>query len=247
MGSSPPWLTTQTINQNPSWLQVLGKSNMLMWRSFWRKHSGCTYCSQSALGKVPHVPGPQFPHVWCFWTVMLEKTLESPLDCKEIQPVDPKGNQPWIFIGRTDAEAEAPILWPLDVKNQLFGKDPHAGKDWGLEEKGRQRMRWLDGITDSMGMSLSLTGRWWRTGQLGVLQSMGSQRVGHWVTEQWQRGIIWATLLVLRDSLLGVFVETEGAAPGGVSLHALPWQVLPSTSFPQCTPALISFEQGSIV
>ena len=69
-------------------------------------------------------------------TVVLEKTLESPLDSKEIQPVNPKGNQPWVFIGRTDAEAEAPILWPLDGKNQLIGKDPGAGKDWGQEEKG---------------------------------------------------------------------------------------------------------------
>ena len=76
------------------------------------------------------------PKNWCFWTVVLEKTLESPLDCKEIQPVHPKGNQSWILIGRTDAEAETPILWPLDVKNWLTGKDPDAGKDWGQEEKG---------------------------------------------------------------------------------------------------------------
>ena len=73
---------------------------------------------------------------WCFWTVVLEKTLESPLDCQEIKPVSLKGNQPWIFIGRTDAEAEAPILWPPDVKSQLTGKDPDAGKDWRQEEKG---------------------------------------------------------------------------------------------------------------
>ena len=73
---------------------------------------------------------------WCFWTVVLEKTLESPLDCKEIQPVHPKGNQPWIFIGKTDAKAETPILWPPDAKNRLIGKDPDAGKDWRWEEKG---------------------------------------------------------------------------------------------------------------
>ena len=73
---------------------------------------------------------------WCFWNVVLEKTLESPLDCKEIQPVNPKGNQSWIFIGRTDAEAEAPILWPLDLKNWLIGKDPYTGQDWRQEEKG---------------------------------------------------------------------------------------------------------------
>ena len=70
------------------------------------------------------------PKNWCFWTVVLEKTLESRLDCKEIQPVHPKGYQSWIFIGRTDAEAETPILWPLDVKNWLIGKDPDAGKGW---------------------------------------------------------------------------------------------------------------------
>ena len=90
---------------------------------------------------------------WCFWTVVLEKTLESPLDSKEIKPVNPKGNQPWIFIGRTDAEAEAPILWPLDAKSQLTGKDLDAGKDW--RQKGTQRMRWVDGITDSTDMSWS--------------------------------------------------------------------------------------------
>ena len=73
---------------------------------------------------------------WCSWTVVLEKTLESPLDCKEVQPVHPKGIQPWIFIGRTDAEAETPILWPPDVKNWVIGKDPDAGRDWGQEEKG---------------------------------------------------------------------------------------------------------------
>ena len=92
---------------------------------------------------------------WCFWTVVFEKTLKSPLDSKEIKPVNPKGNQPWIFIGRTDVEAETPIIWLPDAKSRLIGKDPDAGKDWRQEEKGRQRMRWLDGITDSMDMSLS--------------------------------------------------------------------------------------------
>ena len=73
---------------------------------------------------------------WCFWTVVLEKTLESPLDCKEIEPVYPKGDQSWVFIGRTDAEAETPILWPLHEKSWLIGKDPDSGTDWGQEEKG---------------------------------------------------------------------------------------------------------------
>ena len=73
---------------------------------------------------------------WCFWTVVLEKTLESPLDCKEIQPVHPKGDQSWVFIGRADAEAETLILWPPDAKNWFIWKDPDAGKDWRWEEKG---------------------------------------------------------------------------------------------------------------
>ena len=76
------------------------------------------------------------PKNWCFWTVVLEKTLENPLDCKEIKPVHPKGDQSWVLIGRTEAEAEIPKLWPPDVKNWLIGKDPDAGKDWRLEEKG---------------------------------------------------------------------------------------------------------------
>ena len=92
------------------------------------------------------------PKNWCFWTVVLKKTLESPLDCKEIQPVNPKGNQSWIFIGRTDAKA--PILWPPDVKSWPIRKDPDAWRDWEQEEKGMKRMRWLDGITTSMHMSL---------------------------------------------------------------------------------------------
>ena len=89
----------------------------------------------------------------CFWTVVLEKAFESPLDYKEIQPVHPKGNQSWIFIGSTDAEAETPIIWPPDAKHWLIGKDPDDGKDG--RRRGWQRMRWLDGITDSMDMSLS--------------------------------------------------------------------------------------------
>ena len=91
------------------------------------------------------------PKNWCFWTIVLEKNLESPLDCKEIQPVHPKGNLSWVFIGRTDAEVETPILWPPDVKNWLIGKDPDAGKDWRWEGKGTTEYEivgwhhWLDG------------------------------------------------------------------------------------------------------
>ena len=93
---------------------------------------------------------------WCFWTVVLEKTFESPLDCKEIQQVHRKGNQSWVFIGRTDVEAETPIVWPPDAKSWLIWKDTDAGKDWGQEEKGTtedEMVAWLDGITNSMDMS----------------------------------------------------------------------------------------------
>ena len=90
----------------------------------------------------------------CFWIVTLEKTLESPLDCKEIQPIHPKGDQSWVFIGRTDAEAETPILWPPDAKSWLIGEDPDPGKIECRRGRGWQRIRWLDGITDSMNMSL---------------------------------------------------------------------------------------------
>ena len=87
--------------------------------------------------------------------MVLKKILESPLDCKEIQLVHPKEDQFWMFTGRTDAEAETPILWPPHVKSWLIGKDPDAGRDWGRRRRGQQRIRWLDGITDSMDMSLS--------------------------------------------------------------------------------------------
>ena len=121
---------------------------------------------------------------WCFWTMVLEKTLESPLDCKEIQPVHPKGDQSWVFTGRTDAEAETPILWPPHVKSWLTGKDPDAGRVWGQEEKGRtedEMAGWhhrLDGhkfeLTPGVG-----------DGQGGlVCCNSGSQRVRHdWATE----------------------------------------------------------------
>ena len=121
---------------------------------------------------------------WCFWTVVLEKILESPLDWKEIQPVHPKGDQSWVFTGRSDVETETPILWPPDAQNWLLGKDPDAGKDWRQEEKGttedemvgwhHQRWTWVSASSKN----------WWWTGKPGVLQSMGSQRAGHdWMTE----------------------------------------------------------------
>ena len=123
---------------------------------------------------------------WCFWTVVFEKTLESPLNCKEIQPVHPKGNQSWIFIGRANAEAETPILWPPASKNWLIGKDLDPGKDWRQEEKGMtedEMVGWHQWTQWTRVWASS--GRWWWTGKPGVLQSMGSQRVRHdWPTEQ---------------------------------------------------------------
>ena len=119
---------------------------------------------------------------WCFWTIVLEKTLESPLDCKEIQPVHPKGDQSWVFIGRTDAEAETPVLWPPDAKNWLTGKDPDAGKDWRQEEKGStedEMVGWHHQLDAHEFEQVPGVG----DGQ-GSLASMGSQRIGHdWATE----------------------------------------------------------------
>ena len=150
------------------------------------------------------------PKNWCFWTVVLEKTLESPLDCKEIQLVHPKGNQSWILIGRTDVEAETLILWPPDAKNWLVWKDPDAGKDWFWSQKWcKELTHWKSpwcwgrlkagGEGDNRGWDgwmASLTqwtwvwvnsGSWWWTGKPGVLQSTGSQGV----RQDWGTQLNW--------------------------------------------------------
>ena len=150
------------------------------------------------------------PKNWCFWTMVLEKTLESPLNCKKIHPVHPKEVQSWVFIGRTDAEAETPILWPPDAKSWLIGKDPNPGKDWGAAGEGDDRgwdgwmaspMLWTRVWVDS--------GSWWWTGRPGMLWFMGSQRVGYdWATE----------LIVKVKSLSRVQLL---ATPWTVAYHAL--------------------------
>ena len=121
---------------------------------------------------------------WCFWTVVLEKTLESPLDCKEIQPVHPKGDQSWVFIGRTDAEAETPILWPSHAKSWLIGKDSDAGRDRGQEEgDDRGWDGWMASPTWCTWVWVN-SGSWWWTGRPGVLLFLWLQRVGHdWATK----------------------------------------------------------------
>ena len=142
------------------------------------------------------------PKNWCFWTVVLEKTLESPLDCKVIQPVHPKGNQSWIFIGRTDAEAEAPVLWPPDVKSRLIGKDPDAGKDWGQEDRG-----WDGWMASPMQWTWVWVGSrsWWWTGKPGVLQSMGSQRVGNDPATELRLKYLHHTTWMCKESVSFVF------------------------------------------
>ena len=146
---------------------------------------------------------------------MLEKTLKSPLDCKEIQPVHPKGDQSWVFIGRADVEAETPILWPPDAKNWLIWKDPDAGKDWRQEEKGTtgdEMVQWHHWVNGWVWVDSE---SWWWIGRPGMLWFMGSQRVGHdWATElNWMSGevgisfwvLLWQTATVATQEYLDFY------------------------------------------
>ena len=136
---------------------------------------------------------------WCFWTAVLEKTLENPLDCKEIQPVHPKGDQPWVFIGRTNVEAETPIFWPPDVKSWLIGKDPDAGKDWGQEEKGTTDdemtgwHHWLDGHEFGKLQELVMEREAWRATVHGVAKSQ--TWLSNWTELNWTEVENWTMLL----------------------------------------------------
>ena len=151
------------------------------------------------------------PKNWCFWFVVLEKTLESPLDCKEIKQVNPKGNQSWIFIARTGTEAEDPIFWPPDVKNWLIGKDSDAGKDWGQEEKGTTEdemvgwYQWLDGHGFEQAPRVG-------DGQGSLVAAV------HGVTKSWTQLSDWTELYVLFHSLFrnDLWIDTTVAHHGTV-------------------------------
>ena len=153
------------------------------------------------------------PKNWCFWTVVLEKTLESPLDRKETQPVNSKGNQSWIFIRRTDAEAEAeaPILWPPDAKNWLIWKDPDAGKDWGQEEKGKTEdetvgwHHWLDGHEFEQLQELVMDREAWSAAVYGVAKTQ--TRLSDW-TELKARTIISPNVTLYQPILFYLLCNT---------------------------------------
>ena len=168
------------------------------------------------------------PKNWCFWTVVLEKTLESPLDSKEIQPVHPKGDQSWVFIGRTDAEAETPILWPPNVKSWLIEKDPDAGKDWGQEEKGTTEdemvgwhhqfnghgFGWTPGFVDGQGGLACCDS--WGSKESDMTERLNWTKLGHY-TPKW---LSYTVILVYIRSLL---------IPNFQSIHFSPTSLLVNT------------------
>ena len=134
---------------------------------------------------------------WWFWTVVLEKTLESPMDCKEIQPVHPKGNRPWVFFGRTDVEAETPVLWPPDAKNWLIWKDPDVGKDWRQEEKGTTEDEMVGWHHRLMGREFGTVGELMmdREAWHAVVHGVSNSRtwLNNWTEVNWTQGRGWNT------------------------------------------------------
>ena len=152
---------------------------------------------------------------------MPEKTLESPLVSKNIKPVNPKGNQLWLFFGKTDVEAEAPVLWPPDAKSRLIGKDSDAGKKWRQKRRGQQRMRWLDTITYSMNMNLSKL--WERVAERGVWCAAAYE-----VAKSWRQLSNWTTN-TLSNRICWNFQSTE------TCFKMLAWFPLPNITWKKCT------------
>ena len=191
-----------------------------------------------------HQNRAHLPKNWCFWTVVLKKTLESPLDCKEIQPVHSEGDQPWDFFGSNDAKAETPILWPPHVKSWLIGKDCDAGKDWGAGGEGDNRGwgGWMASPTQWTWVWVD-SGSWWWTGRPGVLRFMGSQRVGqdlatelNWIKYRGKTSIylVLSRYQVLLKYTLTIFIsitpcmrEVLSSPFYGLSTLKLRWKCLP--------------------